>query len=292
MPGPGVVLVRTRDRSEYQPALVDPKAFFAPELPESNTPRRMPAYGDRDKVETFGGPISQIDYEAIVLVNPAPDSEPLQLSATVVRGTPRRVSLFDPDGKPVVGVRPHGIVSNYYSSAQPLRTASFSLTRLHPDRVRRITFFEDARKLIAFLPASGDGDSPYRVQMQPWGTVTGRIVDDNGNPVKATLSVPNWSSGGNIDPAIGVFSPTATNAQGHYRIDKLVPGLRYTAQIHLKGNRLIGSAFEKLVLKPGESRDFGELSVGTGPLAGVAFQQQLVLGAATLRGIDDISATK
>ena len=42
----------------------------------------------------------------IVLVNPATDSGPLELTATLVKDRPRRVSLVDPDGKPVVGAQP------------------------------------------------------------------------------------------------------------------------------------------------------------------------------------------
>ena len=37
-----------------------------------------------------------------------------------------------------------------------------------PDRRRRITFVKEDHKLIGFLLARGDGDTPYTVRMRPW----------------------------------------------------------------------------------------------------------------------------
>ena len=102
------------------------------------------------------------------------------LLRTTMRGTfgllvVSRYLLIDPDGKPVIGVQSHGITSHPYDRERPLRTASFPLTKLHPDRVRTITFLKEDRRLIGFLRARGDADTPYTVRMQPWGAVTGQL---------------------------------------------------------------------------------------------------------------------
>src|SRR5262249_26348887 len=113
VPGPGAVLVETKWDLNFRPAHVDPKTFFAPGRTEWTEEERVSAYGTHDTLTTCqgrslgttyrGATIDQRDYTGIVLVNPPPDSGPLQLSATVVRDRPRRVSLVDPDGNPVVG---------------------------------------------------------------------------------------------------------------------------------------------------------------------------------------------
>jgi beta-lactamase regulating signal transducer with metallopeptidase domain len=283
LPGPGAVLVKTEWALNYRPAHVDPKAFFAPGRTNWTGEEQVSAYGTQDTLTTCqgryigttyrGSTIDQRDYTAIVLVNPPPDSGPLQLSATVVRDRPRRVSLVDPDGKPVVGavmreqiqwpafaVLTRKWVAGVQTRETNLSAASIPLTGLHPDRVQHITFVKEDRQLIGLLLARGDGDSPYTVRMQPWGTVTGRIVDENGKPL---------ADAGNIlpDTAIQVKADgsdsceeggSKTDAEGRFRVERIIPGLSYSAEIYHK-SRLLGTAFEKLVLRAGEIRDLGDI---------------------------------
>ena len=181
LPGPGAVLVRLPDTSDYRPAHVDPKAFFAPGKTEWTAQELISTYGNHDTLSIHPGWwLDQHEYAAIVLVNPPENSGPLELTATVSRDKPRQISLVDPDNKPVMGATSEGLTFFPWDSELRLRAASFPVTKLHPDRLRRITFIEESRKLIGFLGARGDGEAPYTVRMQPWGTVTGRILDENG----------------------------------------------------------------------------------------------------------------
>jgi hypothetical protein len=204
-------------------------------------------------------------------VNPPENSGPLELTATISRDKPRQVSLVDPDHKPVIGATSEGLTF-YPSDREPrLRTASFPITKLHPDRLRRITFMHEDRKLIGFLGARGDGEAPYTVRMQHWGTLTGRIVDEDGNAVPSTnggkmgayLNMGNWSGiVTNSDATVGEHRGGETDEQGRFRLEKLVPGLRYSADIYRRTGmiqRFAGMAFENLVLKPGEVKELGDI---------------------------------
>jgi hypothetical protein len=248
-------MVETSGGRDYRPASVDPKAFFAPGRTEWTAQEWISTYGTKDTLVTSTGLHYQDEYAAIVLVNPRPDSKPLELSATVVKAKPRRVSLIDPDGKPVVDVQTRGMTSYPYASEPPLRSASFSLTTVHPERVRHITFWQEERRLIGFLEARGDGDAPYTVRMQPWAAVTGRLVDEKGKPLMASLQgVPEMGFHAGGDP---------TDENGRFRIDRLLPGqlssaLYYRADIP---GGFVGTAFEKLVLRPGEVRDLGDIRI-------------------------------
>ena len=84
--------------------------------------------------------------------------------ATVSRDKPRQVSLVDPDNKPVMGATSEGLTFFPWDHEPRLRAASFPVTKLHPDRLRRITFVQEDRKLIGFLGARGDGEAPYTVR--------------------------------------------------------------------------------------------------------------------------------
>jgi RNA polymerase sigma factor (sigma-70 family) len=257
LPGPGAVLVAV-GRSGYRPACVDPKAFFAPGRTNWTPGEWKSAYGTRNMLTTSNGRyrgttyrgslLYQDDYEAIVLVNPPANSGPLDLAATVLRDKPRQVSLIDPDGKPVKGA-----VMLFSNGAGPaLRDASFPLIRLHPDRLSRRTFIQEDRKLIAYLEARGDADTPYIVRMQPWAKVTGRILDERGNPLKgAGITV------------VGEKSWDQTKADGRFELDRLVPGKSYSGEIFRDGfqSKVTGMAFERLIPKPGEIRDLGDIRI-------------------------------
>jgi hypothetical protein len=270
LPGPGAVLVKTRQGSGYRPAHVDPKVFFAPGRTDWTAQERISAYGTQDTLSTYDSWTDQHDYAAIVLINPAMDSGPLELSATVAKDKPRRVSLVDHDGKPVVGAETQGMTFHPWDAEPPLRAATFPLTRLHPDRARRITFIKSDRQLIGFLLARGDDEALYTVRMRPWGTVTGRIVDESGKALPIgkrgrnwesppTLSMVNEGIVTNADPEVGVHDSVATDAEGRFRIDRLVPGQRYSAQIYRGTGDLAGTAFKNLVVRPGEVRKLGDI---------------------------------
>ena len=180
--GPGAVMVRTPGRTDYRPAHVDPKTFFAPGKSDWSDQDLISAYGTHDTLSIGNAQADQHDYAAIVLLNAPLDSKPLELSATVVRDRPRQVTILDPEGKPVVGVKPVGLTGFTWDDEPALRAATVPITKLHPTRSRRITFIKGDRKQIGFLLARGDGEAPYTVRLEPWATVTGRVVDENGNP--------------------------------------------------------------------------------------------------------------
>ncbi|HEX7378788.1 MAG TPA: carboxypeptidase-like regulatory domain-containing protein [Pirellulales bacterium] len=274
LPGPGAIFVQTSGRDDLRAAGVDPKTFFAPGRLDWTERERIGFYGTHDTLYTSCGWHFQDDYAAIVLVNPAPNSGPLELTATVVADKPRSGRLIDADGKPVTGVSTRGATLDQYDYEPPLRAASFLLTKLHPDRFRRVTFIQEERQLIGFLAARGDGDAAYTVRMSRWATVTGRIVDENGKPLPIgkqggpwgqppTLSMSEQAPLVQPDPNAGEHADVTIDPEGRFRIDHLVPGLRYEAKIlrDAKARQFAGMAFIGLVLLPGEVRDLGDIRV-------------------------------
>jgi RNA polymerase sigma factor (sigma-70 family) len=270
--GPGAVMVKTPGWTDYRAAHVDPKAFFAPGRTDWTNQELITAYGTDDTLIIGNAWVDQHDYAAIVLVNPPKDSKPLELFATVVRDQPRQVTILDPEGRPLVGVQTQGLTAFPWDEEPTLRGATVPITKLHPTRSRRITFLKEDRKLIGFLLARGDGDTPYTVKLEPWATVTGRIVDENGEPLPAKDALPgrNPASVGlamnakleiatHADPRVGTFPDCGSDGEGRFRIERLVPGLRYSCDIYREGGGYAGQAFEDLVLKPGETRNLGDI---------------------------------
>jgi BlaR1 peptidase M56 len=261
LPGPGAVVASIPGRGGYRPAHVDPKAFFAPGRTEWTEFDENNSYGTQDTLASAQHWHNQHDYVAIVLINPAPDSGPLELSATVFKDKPRQVTLVDPDGEPVVGVRAtEGY--GWHESGPPFRSATFFLSGLNPDRPRRITFIEEQRKLIGVLLARSDGEAPYTVVMQPWGTVTRRILNQDGKPSWANLTQPvNDKLETNAGAQQGTHASAVIDDDGRFRIDQLMPGQRYTLDAYIGPfvRGYSGAVFENLVVSPGEVRDLGDV---------------------------------
>ncbi len=270
--GPGAVMVKLPGRSDYRAAHVDPKAFFAPGRTEWTNQELITAYGTDDTLIIGNCWVDQHDYAAILLVNPPEGSKPLELSATIVHDVPRQVTILDPEGKPVVGVQTRGLTAHPWDNEPPLRAATVPITKLHPTRSRRITFFKKDRKLIGFLLARGDGEKPYTVRLKPWATVTGRIVDENGNPLEEKQRQPLVNAAAVVlapnakleiatrdDPHAGTLPDTGADEKGRFRIERLVPGLRYSCDLYREAGWYAGVAFENLVLEPGETRDLGDI---------------------------------
>ena len=293
IPGPGAVLVKWARAHSYRPAFVDPKAFFEPGRTDWTPQEQITSYGTQDTLIEAYGWSDQHDYAAIVLVNPAGDSKPLEpsatlkdivkrtseivpsdsklmeLSATLFEDTPRMVTLLDPEGKPAVGVDTQGLTYHPWDAEPRLRASTFPLTKLHPDRVRRIKFLKEDRMWIGFLLAKGDAETPYTVQLQRWASITGRILDKNSRPIfsmgpqgkeAATLGVRlRLKVEGAENPVFDECQNLKTDGEGRFRVEGLIPGIPYNVMIYrlrTTGNN-IGLEFR--TFQAGEVRVLGDI---------------------------------
>lgn len=259
LPGPGAVVVSVPG-NKYRPASVDPKKFFAPGKTWHDSSTYT--YGTHSVLATGGGWTDPRQYEAVILVNPSPDSEPLDLTATLLRDRPRTISLVDSEGQPVFGAiaRMHERRGTSHVD-ETISGSSFPLEGLNVDKDQWITFLHEERKLATVVAIRGDSDAAVTVQLQPWGTVKGRIVDEKGQPIvisgKSEFStiVKNAAHG-----AIEYFAHTV-NEDGTFEIEGFASGQTYSTN-GTYGNRknvMPDGMFKGLVLQPGEVRDLGDV---------------------------------
>lgn len=257
LPGPGALFVRVRDKTNYMPACVDPKAFFK-EAPDAAIEGML--FGDRTNVYVTVGAdgvtaTPQDQFTAIVLVNPPADSKPLDLEFAVERDPKLRATVVGPAGESVAGVQGEGADATVDSSV-------FIISRLNPMRPRRVTFTQPEKHLVGFLMARGDEIERPTVRLRPWGTVTGRLISADGKPrPNVRFQTKDWQAR-LFDPAYGMLPGGAgkTDAEGRFRVDGFVPGQKYSAiVIGVNPDGEFGSVFENLVLKTGETRDLGDV---------------------------------
>ena len=128
---------------------------------------------------------------------------------------------------------------------------------------RRITFVKEDRKLIGFLLARADGD--WRLHCAD-AALGGRHRPGRGRQGKPQPETSLWEGvrrefTAHDDSTAGIFPGVVrTDDHGRFRVERLVPGQSYSADLYLGlGIGPGGTAFEGVKLAPGEVRDLGDL---------------------------------
>ena len=104
------------------------------------------------------------------------------------------------------------------------------------------------------------------IKLEPWGTVAGRIVDEEGRPRKGMFilspdgSVNKHPETHDIVPGSDWNNGVRVGDDGRFLVEGLVPGLKYSATART-GFETPGDLFVDVTVAPGETKDFGDLKV-------------------------------
>ena len=177
-----------------------------------------------------------------------------------------QVAVVGPEGAPLGGTEVKGQGEVFQTSPSPQTSPRFTIYALDPSRPRRVIVMHESRKLIGTAFLKGDELGPITITLQPWGSVAGRIVDDEGLPRKGMfIGSPNGSD--NPHPETHDILPDSDWNQGirvgddgRFRVEGLVPGLKYDATSP-SGFEAFGDLFADLTVAPAEARDLGDLKV-------------------------------
>jgi RNA polymerase sigma factor (sigma-70 family) len=202
------------------------------------------------------------NYNAVAEINLDPAAESAELDLQVHPGRSLWVHVVDPAGQFVAGTIATGVSDEQSSGENPQSSATFEILALGTSQPRRVTIRHDGRKLIGSVYLKGDETGPLTIRLQPYGTITGRIVDDDGRPrggfVIASLngSVPQRPAEEGVLPG----GRTRIGRDGRFRIEGLVPGLQYGAGAS-EAFHYFGDVFRDVTVAPGEVKDLGDLKL-------------------------------
>ncbi len=122
------------------------------------------------------------NYHAVAELTLDPKAKSATLDVQVDTGRTIAVAPVDPEGRPVSGTRASGVSDLFSSTEYAQQWSTIEIYALHPSRPRRVIVRHAGRKLIGSVYLKGDEAGPLTIQLQLYGTITGRIVDEDGRP--------------------------------------------------------------------------------------------------------------
>jgi RNA polymerase sigma factor (sigma-70 family) len=204
------------------------------------------------------------DYHVLAEVNLDPKSATATVDLQVDPGRSFTINVIDPEGKPVGGTNVSGLTDLFSTIEYEQESPTIEIHALDPSKPRRVTVTHAGRKLVGSVYLKGDESGPLTIRLQPWGTILGRIVDEDGKP-RGSLGLSNTRGIYPQPPADQGLLPGRTSGpgirlgrDGRFRIEGLVPGLKYGASAST-GNMFLGAVFRDVIVAPGEVKDLGDL---------------------------------
>jgi RNA polymerase sigma factor (sigma-70 family) len=215
-------------------------------------------------------------YHAVVPVTPS-DEDPKSTHIDVALATGRSLSgtVVGPDGQPLAGAHAAGLSATpkfFDRSAGKLDGAAFTVSALHHTKPRALLFVHPEKKLAKMVKVRPDEAGPLVVRLEPSGALAGRFVDAGGKPlaglkVRALLNYnPEDTRGLPAEVRYNaqawgklINGETTTDGKGKFRIDGLVPGLKYLLNVQKEMEFLGGFTRDGLTVEPGKVTDLGEL---------------------------------
>src|SRR5262249_11847037 len=136
---------------------------------------------------------------------------------------------------------------------------------------RLMVFYEPTKKLFGTLALKGDEKEPATVTLGPGGSVTGRLLGEDGKPLSGvTVRLYHRDR---VAEEIHDYAHRAvlveTDADGNFRIDDVVPGLKFNLSFR-RGKQSFEPAgkLEDLTAEPGKPTDAGTIKLKPRPDTG------------------------
>jgi hypothetical protein len=248
LPGPGALgFVASSANETFMPAQVTTKELK--DLIKDDKVLRNDNMLRIQLSEAGSSLMAPIAYNAVLLINPGEGDETVTKDAALRPAPPLRGHLVGPEGKPLTGVRAYSLAPQVFSEV--LADATFTVEGLNPRVTRRLVFVDKDRKYGAFVSLTGEAKGPLTVRLEACGSVSGRVLDQDGQPAAEKVVRLETDDVPESGPA-----KVKTDRDGRFRIDGLVPGQTYQARFGLPpfGAYL----FAPFTVKAGEGKDLGE----------------------------------
>jgi hypothetical protein len=221
---------------------------------------------------TYPHMLYAMGFNRLVEINPPADTKEVTLDLLLDPGRTVKGTVLGPNGTPLAGARVSGL-RTYGGRGQwehkPLPTSDFIVTGVDREQTRLLQFTHAEKKLAGHFVLKGEEKGPVQVKLVAAGTLGGRLVTPDGVPVSDGHLISLQGPIGAPDspkesPTVGALpNELAPGKDGKFRIEGVIPGLTYHLGL-VRGmylHRLGGGAAGKVSVKPGETKDLGDVVV-------------------------------
>ncbi len=192
-------------------------------------------------------------------INPAEGTGTVHLDIVLDPGAKVRLRVVDPQGTPVGGVTTGGRRERGHYREEAEAQAELDVVTLGPGEDRMVWLVHEGRKLgrVIRVRERDDKNGPVIVMLEPTATITGRIVDADGNPVAGANIRPSLKPGGDYSPNL---AQVATGSDGRFTVPDVPTGCEYSlvaeSRAVIRPRRF---AVKDAAVRPGETTDVGDI---------------------------------
>jgi RNA polymerase sigma factor (sigma-70 family) len=264
IPGAGVLMAQVFGGMKVDGIQLNPykHARFDPTERE----RAKPALNGEDWLFTAAGnSLEFLNIEnAVKVVDFAEGSAPVSVTLAVDPGKTMNVQIQAPDGKPLPGVLVSGVTASWPGTFE-LKSAEFTARALDPEEPRLLVFLHPKLKLAGSLTLRGDEKEPPVVRLKPTGTITGRLLDQDGQPLAGINVTPS----GEQNTTRELYRQLAphgdlprTEKDGRFRVDGVVPDVKFSMGLHKGRTYYMGEPRIGLrQVESGKTLDLGDVRI-------------------------------
>ncbi len=180
------------------------------------------------------------------------------------KGKSRLVHVIGPDGQPRNRIEASGVGNQIQNPMEEIEQSSFNVTNLYPGERREVVARYVPNKWTGMAVVTEEGDEPVTLKLQPWATLTGRLVDDAGKPLFRGLQIMledyklplHTLNGHEYDKEQFAIEPDR-----RFKLEGLVPGAKYRLEVLKESVQVLGDLTDDFTLNPGENRDLGDVRI-------------------------------
>jgi RNA polymerase sigma factor (sigma-70 family) len=257
--GPGIIVVQAAAYSgEEKPY---PQTRIRAEDKKKPYLRTGPGLGDRF-ITSQGILFPLSGYHDYRVIEPAVGAEALTADFQLDPGKSVAGKVVGPGGEPFPGATVTGLSGGFERPAT-LTGATFTASALRADDTRTAAAVHAGKKLGGTATARGDGKEPPVVRLAPWGAVTGRVVDAEGNPLAGAMIRIYFEdrAASDLHQHLTDRKPATTDSAGRFRYDVPFAGVGFNLTVSHKGKFVnLDTPRRGLTVKSGETKALGDLT--------------------------------
>lgn len=219
---------------------------------------------DEWRITTAGGSLEFLRIENAVKVIDVKQGEETKIDLYVDRGKTATLEIQDAVGKPLKGAWVAGMTA-HWPITYKVPESSTTVYALAPDKPRSLAVWHPETNLGGTATIGPDDKGTVTIRLQPMGSIRGRLLDLEGNPLSGAEVTVNCRADAGSELyrfAQPKGAVTQTDAEGRFTLTDVVPGVEFYVQIRKDKQYFRGEP--KLGLhqvKSGQTLDLGDRKV-------------------------------